>query len=259
MNNYKKYLFGFVFLIILFLGIFLRTYNFEDWLFFQGDQARDGFLVNKVVENGPSWLPLLGPKAGGTYLRLGPIFYYFESASVAIFGNETPATLAYPDLLFSILAIGLFYLFLREIFPKSWSLALMLGYSVCYFAIQYSRFAWNPNSLAFFNLLFFYSLFKFFQAAEKKKKILWSIFIGISYGVAGQLHFVSFLIFPIILIFVFAVRAFYFKEEISSHAKYLAMIAFIFFINSLSFIILFIEISLKVLICLRIYVKTTAA
>ena len=188
---HKKYVFAAALALVFVVGIFLRTYNLEDWLFFQGDQARDAFLVSKAVENGPGYLPLLGPKAGGTFLRLGPIFYYFEYLSASIFGTSTPAVFAYPDLFFSILTLGLMYLFLKELFSKNWALALTLGYSVCYFAIQYSRFAWNPNSLPFFNLLFFYALFKFFNAEQRKWKIVWSVAIGIAYSVASQLHYVS--------------------------------------------------------------------
>ncbi|NTW27253.1 MAG: hypothetical protein HGA36_02945 [Candidatus Moranbacteria bacterium] len=213
----------FFFVVILAVGIFLRTYHFENWLFFQGDQARDAYLVSKAVENGPGWLPLLGPKAGGTYLRLGPVFYYFEYVAAAIFGTGSPAVYALPDLLFSILTLGLLYFFLKELFPKSWSLALVAGYAVCYFAIQYSRFAWNPNSLPFFNLLFFFALFKFFIAEKRKSKIWWSIVIGIAYAVASQLHFVSFLIFPFIILAVFVARKFYFKQLIGSHLKYLGI------------------------------------
>lgn len=213
-----------VFLAILLVSIFFRTYNLESWLFFQGDQTRDALLVGDAVENGPGWLPLLGPKAGGTYLRLGPIFYYFEYIAGFIFGTESPVVFVYPDLFFSILTIALLCIFLKELFPKSWSLALTLGYSVCYFAVQYSRFAWNPNSLPFFNLLFFYALFKFFNANDRKSKTLWSIVIGVAYGVVGQLHFVSFLVLPLVLVVIFIARKFYFKQCISGHLKYVGMI-----------------------------------
>ncbi|KKP98006.1 MAG: hypothetical protein US25_C0045G0006 [Candidatus Moranbacteria bacterium GW2011_GWE1_36_7] len=227
---HKKYVFAAALALVFVVGIFLRTYNLEDWLFFQGDQARDAFLVSKAVENGPGYLPLLGPKAGGTFLRLGPIFYYFEYLSASIFGTSTPAVFAYPDLFFSILTLGLMYLFLKELFSKNWALALTLGYSVCYFAIQYSRFAWNPNSLPFFNLLFFYALFKFFNAEQRKWKIVWSVAIGIAYSVASQLHYVSFLIFPFIIFAVFVARRIYFKKSIRQHAGYLGIIFLIFFL-----------------------------
>ena len=88
-----------------------RVWHFSDWLHFEMDQARDGSLVKEAVQNGPSQLPLLGPRAGGTFVRLGPIFYYFQYASAKLSGSTLPSVFAYPDLLFSILAIPFFFLF----------------------------------------------------------------------------------------------------------------------------------------------------
>jgi len=126
----------------------------SDWLFFKMDQARDAYLIKQTLENGLGWLPLLGPKAGGTHLNLGPAFYYFQYLAAFLFQSAHPAVLAYPDLLFSILSIPLFFLFLKKYFPRDWSMVLAGLYAVCFLGIEYSRFAWNPNSLVFFNLLF---------------------------------------------------------------------------------------------------------
>lgn len=229
MNN-KAFQFAkrhWIVLILLFIfvgGVFVRVYHFSDWLFFQGDQMRDLLVARKSVEGGLGWLPLLGPKAGGTFLRLGPIFYYFQYLSVSIFGLS-PASMAFPDLFFSLLTLPLFFLFAREFFSKKWSLALTAGYATCFFAVQYSRFAWNPNSLPFFNLLFFYALLRFLETKEKGRKWPWSILIGIAYSVASQLHFVSFLSLPIALILIFIFRKIILKEfEIRVALKLVAVV-----------------------------------
>jgi hypothetical protein len=60
----NKKIFIAIFFGILFVGIFLRTYNFHDWLKFGPDQARDAILLEGVVNN-QSPVPLLGPVAGG--------------------------------------------------------------------------------------------------------------------------------------------------------------------------------------------------
>ena len=64
--------------LILLGAIFVRTYNFSDWLYFKSDQVRDAKLSYEAFYGGPGELPLLGPRAAGTFLRLGPIFYYFS-------------------------------------------------------------------------------------------------------------------------------------------------------------------------------------
>ena len=40
---------------IILVGIFLRTYNFHDWLDFGSDQAKDAAIVSAVVENKAPW------------------------------------------------------------------------------------------------------------------------------------------------------------------------------------------------------------
>ncbi|MEI8097055.1 MAG: hypothetical protein WCG73_03035, partial [Candidatus Moraniibacteriota bacterium] len=53
---------------ILVVGIFIRTYNFHDWLRMNADQARDASMVSSVIDGESAW-PELGPKAGGTNFR----------------------------------------------------------------------------------------------------------------------------------------------------------------------------------------------
>lgn len=184
-----------LFLLVIAFAIFLRVYHFSDWLFFKMDQARDASTIKQAYDLGPGYLPLLGPKAGGTNLNLGPFFYYFQYLATVIFHSVQPAVMAYPDLFFSILTIPLLFLFLRKYFDRDWSLILASAYALCFLAIEYSRFAWNPNSLPFFNLLFFYSLLNVFD--EKiKYKYRWIIIAGFSFAVSTQLHFLSFLTLP---------------------------------------------------------------
>lgn len=186
-----------VFLAFLLMGVFLRTYNFHDWLRFNADQSRDASVVDNYLQ-GESDLPNLGPKAGGTFFKLGPIFYYFQITSAKIFG-AAPDKIAYPDLLFSILAIPLLYLLMRRYFSRQFSAALAALMSVSMFCVQYSRFAWNPNSAPFFTLLFLYSLLRLADPG-KNKKYFWAALAGISLGIAMQLHTVLLILMPITLL-----------------------------------------------------------
>ncbi len=63
---------------IILVGVFLRAYNFSDWLHFELDQARDARVIDEGLKGSFLDLPLLGPKAAGTALRLPPGFYYLE-------------------------------------------------------------------------------------------------------------------------------------------------------------------------------------
>lgn len=218
-------LFAGVFLLIIVAAVFVRTYNFDDWLYFKMDQSRDAFLINNVVENGPGYLPLLGARAGATelehgFLRLGPIFYYFQYLSAKIFHSTQPYVLAYPDLLFSILAIPMLYLLVRIYFSRKYSLMITAMYAFSFIIIQYSRFSWNPNSLQFFLLLSFYGLLKFLNEKNEKYKKWWIAFWAIGITIGSQLHFFGF--FSLIgisgLLILFDLQ-FWKKEKIKEYLK----------------------------------------
>lgn len=193
----KEYLILFA---IIALGVFLRVYHHHDWLDFQSDQSRDALIVGKALEGGVESFPLHGPMARGTQLFLGPVFYYFQIASAYLSGDY-PNKLAWPDLLFSILTIPLFYFLSRGYFSKPVSLGLTALASVSLFFVEYSRFAWNPNSLPFFMALMACSLLKAFDnSADGKVKTGWLIASVISLGIATQLHFVAFFSAPLIFL-----------------------------------------------------------
>jgi 4-amino-4-deoxy-L-arabinose transferase-like glycosyltransferase len=174
-----------ILLAIIVVGIFLRTYHFTDWLYFAYDQARDASLSEAVVKGNASW-PLLGPNMLYTNFDLGPMYYYFQIISAKIAG-ATPQAMAFPDLIFSILAIPLLFLFLRRLFSPTISLTLTGLYSISFFAVKFSRFAWNINPIPFFALLFLLSLHEFLIKKEKTGW-KWIVFLGISIGVGAQLH-----------------------------------------------------------------------
>lgn len=210
MNKIKKIFFSFhysvwILLGIILIGIFLRTYNFHNWLFFGGDQARDAALVENVVNGKIGW-PLLGPHMKNMEFKMGPIYYWFEIISAKIFGNG-PDKIAYPDLFFGILSIPLLYFFLKRYFNRNLSLALVGLFSVSYFAIKYSRFTWNPNSVPFFVILLLFSFHEFLVKKEKTGWI-WIISAGIAFGAGIQLHAILLVLFPIfsLIVLIYSIK-----------------------------------------------------
>lgn len=183
-----------IILAILVLGIFLRVYNFSDWLHFELDQARDAKVAVKAVEEGIGNLPLQGPRAAGSFLRLGPAFYYIEYLGAKFFGT-TPAGVASGVLILSILTLPLFYFFVRRYFNSRISAGLLAIFSVSIFMVMYSRFAWNPNPIPFFMLLAAYSLLKVVDEGEKKRD-WWMLVFAMAAGIGTQLHFLVFMILP---------------------------------------------------------------
>ncbi|MDX9855268.1 MAG: glycosyltransferase family 39 protein [Parcubacteria group bacterium] len=183
-----------IFIGIFLAGAFLRAYNFSPWLHFELDQSRDATLVGEAVENGAGNLPLLGPRAAGTFLRLGPAFYYIEYVSALVFGNS-PSGMAMAILIFSLLSIPAFYLLLRRYFSNKITLVLLMVFSVSTFMVVYSRFAWNPNLLPFFSIMLLWTLLKSTDAEEGKRMGYWLLACAFFFGVLAQLHFLALIIF----------------------------------------------------------------
>jgi len=189
---HNKKLFWGIFAVIILGAVFLRTWNYSDWLYFKWDQGRDATMLAKAVENGPGELPLLGPRAarvGADYLRLGPAYYYFQYLPAAILNSTHPTAFAYADLIMSFLAIPLLYAFSKLYFSTRNSLMITALYAFSFLVIQYSRFAWNPNSVPFFMLMTFYGMLRFAQSKKLKNQIKWLALWALGFSLASQFHF----------------------------------------------------------------------
>lgn len=194
----NKKVFTVALMALMVLGAFLRLSHFGEWLHFELDQARDVKVIDAAIDGGVGQLPLLGPRAGGTFLRLGPGFYYLQYASAKVFGSG-PVGSAMIIPILSILSIFIFYLFARRIFDEWLSLGLTFLFAISPFMVLYGRFAWNPNPLPFFLLLGFYSLLRSAESTEKNRGT-WFVVSLASLGFATHLHFLAFVSLPIIVV-----------------------------------------------------------
>jgi hypothetical protein len=222
----KKQKLFFLLGLIFLLGVFLRAYHFQEWLFFWSDQVRDADIAQEVVEGKTAW-PLLGPVMHHTAFKLGAMYHYFQISAMKIFGTE-PYVAAYPDLFFSILSIPLLFVFLKIYFENKIALILTSLYAVSYYSIYYSRFAWNTNSLPFFVLLYFVALHRFLCEREKTSW-LWVILLGISIGVGMQLHALLLVMALAITFFVFL---FVLKKNWRTWKKWVVVLLVVLVLNS---------------------------
>jgi 4-amino-4-deoxy-L-arabinose transferase-like glycosyltransferase len=184
---------------LLVLGAFFRFFHLTEWVHFELDQARDARVITDAINQGVGALPLLGPRAGGTFLRLGPAFYYLEYLGALVFGS-TPSDLALPIAIFSLVSIVSFFFLLRRYFKEWFAITGALLFSVSSFLVMYGRFAWNPNPLPFFLITGFLALLVAVdttQAIRRRWKFL--IVATMLLGIAMQLHFLAFIAIPIIV------------------------------------------------------------
>ena len=211
-NRYQKYLFLIAIGSIIVWGVYLRIVNHEALLVFKSDQARDAIFIDSVLYEG-AHLPLLGPQVGGTVLRLGPIFYYFQLLSGKVFGSS-PESLAYPDLLWGILFLPIFYLLLRKFFTKGISLWLLGLASSSLLLVTFSRFAWNPNGLPFFTALFAYAFLEALELRGKRRWLLLSL-AAFCIGIVANLHLAAILGLSLgLLLFLVLTRSLSWQEVV---------------------------------------------
>lgn len=185
-------------LVIIVVGAFLRLYHFEDWMHYQLDQARDFRVVHAAMEYGPGELPLQGPRAAGSFLRLGPWLYYMEYMSALVFG-DTPAGSVAIIALLNIVAIGLFFALTRRFFGPRLSLGLSAIFATSLFLVSYSRFGWNPNLLTPFTLLFVYALLRT-SDTEDVRRGWWLVLAAAAMAFLMSLHFVAFVTMPLVAV-----------------------------------------------------------
>ncbi len=190
--------------LIIFFGIFLRTYHFSDWLHFEVDQTFDFNLVSPAVAHGIDNLPLLGPNAGSGLLRLGPAFYYLEYIAAKIFGN-TPQGHAGGVLSLSLLSLPLFYILIRRYFTKQTSLGLLALYSTSLYLVLYSRFSWSPNVLPFLGIAVAYAILRAVSKNEKRKDFWFLIAVALA-TFTSQIHFNAFFTIPVILVLFLIIK-----------------------------------------------------
>jgi 4-amino-4-deoxy-L-arabinose transferase-like glycosyltransferase len=205
-----------VLLLILVAGS-LRLYGFSEYLHFELDQARDARVVLEVLQAGNiADLPLLGPRAGGTFLRLPPVFYELQYLSGLVFGATIPGIALFVPIL-GAGAVVLLYALVRLFASRHAAFGVALLYAVSPFTVFTSRYAWNPNPLPFFLLLGLYGWVRATTVprlqkrqegiADKKtpnirigSREIWYALAGLAFGTAMQLHTLAFLLVPCVLL-----------------------------------------------------------
>lgn len=214
-----------IFLMFFAVGVFLRGYKFEPWLHFELDQARDAVLIDESLEGGISSLPLLGPRAAGSYLRLGPIFYYIEYGFSLLVGSAVLGS-ALASLFFSVLAMIAFYFFLRRFFSKNLSLATGAIFATSLFLVTYARFAWNPNLIPFFVIAFSWALLRAVDEENEKRQGFWLMASALFFGILAQLHFLA-----LIIVFLAGVIFLVFKRPKIKFAFWAGSVLIVFLLH----------------------------
>lgn len=130
----------FISLLILTLGLFLRTHSLSSLAPFDWDQNRDYQEVSKIVSGKPT---LIGPVArgeGGFFL--GPLYYYLLTPLYTITGGN-PISLPLTSVLLDSLTIVLILGFGAYLKKPNFGYIFAMLYAVSPSVIDSARISWN--------------------------------------------------------------------------------------------------------------------
>ncbi|MDD3679555.1 MAG: glycosyltransferase family 39 protein [Candidatus Shapirobacteria bacterium] len=191
----SKKTFG-LFLLFLLVSAGVRCYRPLGLTIFLDDQARDVLVAAQVVKEGK--VPFIGPMASIGSLYLGPLFYWMITPFLLL-ANFNPVG---PILLMAFLGwltnVWLFFLMVKYFNLRSAFISAWL-YALSPLVVHNTRFIWNPNPVPLFTLIFLWFLLSFLEKGR-----FWSLFwVGTALGVLIQLHYVTGVLFVIVLVSYF--------------------------------------------------------
>jgi len=236
MKRLNKYLpFALPFLIF-FLALFLRTYRLSDFVAYHQDQVRDLVFIKEHFQN--KNFIFLGPKASVGDFFLPP-FWYYLMASVYPF-SQSPVAPALLVAILNSLSVLLVYFFVNDFINRKTAVYSSLLMAVSPFLIEYSRFAWNPNPIPFFEMAALYFLYCYLF--KNKPNFFYPAVIMAN--LVFQLHYQGFMlvaavyIFPIIkkdwkrlifsvFIFILLLSPFFFNEITKGYPNITQIFAFL--------------------------------
>lgn len=191
----KKNKFEFALLLgVLALALFLRVFRIDEFMTFLGDEGRDVRIVRDLITEGN--LVFIGPQTSIGNMYLGPLYYYMMAPALFLSGLN-PVGPAIMVALLGVFTVWLTWYMGRVWFGKTSALIAGLLYAVSPVAIIYSRSSWNPNPMPLFALLCVWGIYQVWQ----NKKYFWLPLVGVFYAFALQMHYLGFVLAPVIGIF----------------------------------------------------------
>ena len=204
-------------ILIIFLGVFLRFYRFDQFVMFLGDQGRDAIIIKRIVTL--EHFPAIGPPSSLNQVYLGPFYYYLVAPFLLLF-NFNPVGLAFAVALFSLIGSIVTYFLIKKELGSSTALIFLILLFFSAINIQFSRFSWNPNLLPIFS---FFTLYFFYKLLLTKNK-WYSIAFGAFLSFSIQLHHLALLFIPVIFFF-----GIYFLRKVKLSNYLIAILFFLFF------------------------------
>lgn len=171
-------------ILLTVVSAFLRLYNLEGSLMFQGDQGRDAMIVADIFRKHD--LVFIGPVTSVGNMYLGPLYYYFMLPFLML-SYPSPIGPAVGVALLGVLTTVLLFLLGKQMVGDRAAYIASFLYTFSATAVMYSRFSWNPNPAVLVGLLLLYTTWKATQNPR------WWIWVGVWVACIIQLHYLTLL------------------------------------------------------------------
>jgi 4-amino-4-deoxy-L-arabinose transferase-like glycosyltransferase len=172
-------------IILILVAAFLRLYNLQNSLQFQGDQGRDALIVSRIFMQKD--LVFIGPVTSVGNMYLGPLYYYFMLPFLWL-TYPNPMGPVYAVAILGIISVWLMYYLGKKLIGQRAALIATTFFTFASTVITYTRFSWNPNPAPLVSILMIYFTYKAWQ----KNGWYW-VGVILSFAVLLQLHYLTLL------------------------------------------------------------------
>lgn len=203
-HYFHQHRFKVFWIIIAMISIVLHFAAWDHAVLFLSDQARDATTILDAYEQ---HRPILtGPTTSLGNLHTGPLFYYLYAPFLIAFQFHPIAGIFFGFLIFACSVVALWYASRTFLSPRASAIAVLL-FTTSEAVLIYTLYAWNPNAMIIFFLIWFLAVARGVQTQH------WGWFealvIAASLAMLSHLHLSTLALIPVTLLAIpiFRIRA----------------------------------------------------
>lgn len=179
-------------LIILIVGIFLRTYKAISWLPYGHDQDLAGWIIKDIVFN--KHLRFIGQETTSKGIFIGPLFYYLQIPFFFL-TNWRPTGAILLVTLISSFGIFSYYYCFKKIFSNNVGILASLIYAISNLIVFTDRETVPTMPVMIWSVWFLFSLWQLYKGKQKSYLLL-----GLLLGLIWHFNLASIILVPLILL-----------------------------------------------------------
>ncbi len=182
-------------LLLLILASFLRFWRLPETMSFIGDFGWYYLEAQKLLTS--NYLPLVGIPSSVPILHQGAIWTYVLAAALKL-GNMNPMAGGIAGSFFGVLGVGTICVVVNRIWKdKRLALITSILAATTPFIVFHDRIPYHTTMIFPFTLVFAWLTYVVYK--NKKRNIYW-ILLGVSYGLLLQMELAAIILIPIALI-----------------------------------------------------------